>query len=193
PMRCSRGFCIVAGEAPAAPGRCACPQVFRDYGMRRRGTVTPWLAGFLVAATLGGGVQGADQPGDEKPLSFELDYDFRGSKPIPPGFRLAGAVRNAVVRPEPGGFRITLAGDQPNPVGRVGLEMHTTLRGDFELTAGYELLRVEEPTDGYGVGFELFAHTVHSPQQGLGVYRVARVNEGDVYQVSRNYLKADGK
>src|SRR6266446_4662651 len=77
-MRCSRGFCIVAGEAPAAPGRCACPQVFRDHGMRRRGTVTPWLAGFLVAATLGGGVQGVDQPGDEKPLSFELDYDFRG-------------------------------------------------------------------------------------------------------------------
>src|SRR5947207_12816667 len=124
-MRRSRSICIVAREAPAAAGRCAFPLLVRRHGIDRRGTVTPWLALFLMAATLGGRVQGADQPGDEKPLSFELDYDFRGSKPIPPGFRLAGAVRNATVRPEPGGFRITLAGDQPNPIGRVGLEMHT--------------------------------------------------------------------
>src|SRR5213076_1002866 len=125
-------------------------------------------------------LRAADNAADAKPPGVNLDYDFRGSRPLPSGIRLAGAVDRAVTRAEPEGFRITLAGDKPNPVGRVGLEMHTTLRGDFEITAGYELLRVEEPTDGYGVGFELFAHTVHSPQQGLGVYRVARVNEGDV-------------
>jgi hypothetical protein len=36
-------------------------------------------------------------------------------------------------------------------------------------------------------------HTVHTPQQGIGVYRMARVEQGDGYLVSRNYLKDDGQ
>lgn len=66
-----------------------------------------------------------------------------------------------------------------------------TLDGDFEITAAYEILHADQPTEGYGVGFELFVHTL--PEQGIGVYRVARVKQGDVYMVSRNRRNDDGK
>jgi hypothetical protein len=150
------------------------------------------LGVLLVALGLARWLQVVPRPDVEKASPVELHYDFRGSQPLPPGIRVAGAVHNAVTRPEEEGFRITLAGNRPNPIGRVGLEMKTTLRGDFEITAGYEILHAEQPTKGHGVGFEFFAHTVHVPQQGFGVYRMARVGQGEVYFVSRNYLNPDG-
>jgi hypothetical protein len=54
----------------------------------------------------------------------------------------------------------------PSPClrGSPGLEIKTTLRGDFEITAGYELLRADQPKEGYGVGFELFVHPSEAPQ-----------------------------
>ena len=87
---------------------------------------------------------------------------------------------------------MTLRGNEPNPIGLAGLQMKTPLHGDFEITAGYELLQHERPTEGHGVGLEFFAHTVHVPQQGIGLYRLARVEQGEVYLVSRNYLNPDG-
>jgi hypothetical protein len=161
-------------------------------GSRRRASA------FLLAllgALLAGRVlaQPADQPVPEEVPPVDLTYDFRGSKPLPPGFRLAGALHELTARPEEEGFRLSLAGKQPNGIGRAGLEMKTTLRGDFSITAAYEILKAEPPTQGHGVGFEMYAHTVHVPQQGFGVYRMERIDEGDVYHVSRSYLNEDGK
>ncbi len=161
---------------------------------RRGSWLLPGLMLALGFVTLGlaGWLQGVDKPDAGNAAAARVHYDFRGRQPLPAGIQVAGAVNNAVTRPEEKGFRITLAGDKPNPIGRVGLELKTTLPGDFEITAGYEILRAEQPTQGSGVGFELFALTVPKPQQGLGVYRMARVREGEVYFVSRNYLNPDG-
>jgi hypothetical protein len=128
-----------------------------------------------------------------EPAPVALDYDFRGSRPLPPEIRLAGALDNAVTGPEEAGFRITIAGDRPNPIGRAGLQMPTTLHGDFEITAGYEILNFAETVTGNGVGFELFAHTVHTPQQGIGVYLLKRKGDRGVYLISRNFINNDGK
>jgi hypothetical protein len=59
-------------------------------------------------------------------------------------------------------------------------------------TAGYEILRADPPTKGTRVGFELYAHTADQPQQGFGVYRMARLDHGEVYYVSGSYLIEDG-
>jgi DNA-directed RNA polymerase subunit RPC12/RpoP len=134
----------------------------------------------------------AQAPAAGQAVPFEWEYDFRGSRPLPPDLHPAGALHLGSIRPEDAGLRVTLAGDRPNPIGRAGLEMTTPLHGDFEITAGYELLRYARPTEGFGVGFELFAQTVHKPQLGMGVYRVARVEQGEVYLVSRSYLEPDG-
>jgi hypothetical protein len=89
------------------------------------------------------------------------------------------------MRPEDGGWRITLPAERGSP-DRVGLELEAPIKGDFEVTAGYELLRADQPSTGYGVGFELFVETATPTQEALGLYRVARVKQGNVYMVSRN-------
>jgi hypothetical protein len=133
------------------------------------------------------------QQSDPPAPAVNLDFDFRGKKDVPPEFYLAGAVHDLTTHPEEEGLRLSLSGTKPNPIGRAGLESKLVLRGDFSITAGYEILQAAPPTQGNGVGFELYAHTVHEPQQGFGVYRMSRVNEGEVYLVSRAYLHADGK
>src|SRR5262249_54706541 len=55
------------------------------------------------------------------------------------------------------------------------------VRGDFEITAAYEILRLDEPTEGHGVGVELFVTTDSPAKPELGLFRAARVNEGEVY------------
>lgn len=148
----------------------------------------------LLVAGVARWLQVVPAPGAEgNSAQQELVYDLRGEQPLPDELRPAGALHLAKLRREPEGFRITLAGDRPNPMGRAGLELKTTVHGDFDLVAAYELLAHETPTDGYGVGFEFFAHTMHTPQQGMGVYRVSRVKQGDGYLVSRNYLQDDGQ
>jgi hypothetical protein len=169
---------------PAASRPRACPLLWHVLGLA--------LGALLVALGLARWLQVVPAAGREEARPVELNYDFRGGRPLPPEIRVAGALGNAVCRPEERGFRITLAGDRPNPIGRVGLETKTILQGDFEITAGYEILSADQPTQGHGVGFEFFAHTVHVPQQGFGVYRMTRVGEGDVYFVSRSYLNPDG-
>jgi DNA-directed RNA polymerase subunit RPC12/RpoP len=149
-----------------------------------------WIIADLAAIAA---AQPVGDPAPEKAAPFELTYDFRGSKPLPPGFQLAGNVQDLTVKPEEAGLRLRLSGTQPNGVGRAGLEMKTTLRGDFSFTAGYEILRAESPTKGNGVGFEMYAHTVQMPQQGFGIYRMEQVDRGELYLVSRAYLKEDGK
>lgn len=152
------------------------------------------FAAWIVGALLLAGAAGAQPVGDLQPenaAAFELTYDFRGSKPLPPGFHLAGHVQDLTVQPEEAGLRLSLSGTKPNPMGRAGLEMRTSLRGDFSFTAGYEILRAEPPTKGQGVGFEMYTHT--TPQQGFGVYRMEQVDRGELYLVSRAFLNEDGK
>jgi hypothetical protein len=93
---------------------------------------------------------------------------------------------------EEGGFRITLPSNREQ-TDRVGLEMASPIKGNFEITAGYEILRADKAITGYGVGLELFIETESPTREGLGVYRVVRVKEGDVYMVSRNTTKAGNR
>jgi serine/threonine protein kinase len=120
-----------------------------------------------------------------QPSRGEFYHDFRGHKPLPPCFRPIGPDAEDRMRPEDAGWRITLPAERDS-TDRVGLEMDSPIKGDFEITAGYEILRADRPHTGYGVGFELFIVIATPAQDGLGVYRVARVREGEVYMVSRN-------
>ncbi len=171
-------------------GRRAPPPEAHPPRVKRWLPLLVLVVGALLALGLVRWLQVVEAPRPQ--LATQFECDFRGSKPIPPEMYLAGAVGNAEVRPEPEGLRITLKGDRPNPIGRVGLEMKTVVRGDFEIMAGYEILQGARPTKGYGVGFEMFAHTLHTPQRGIGAYRMARVKEGDVYFISRSYHHDDG-
>ncbi len=117
-------------------------------------------------------------------------HDFRGGRALPAGFRLTGADAAVTAQPEDAGFRITVPANQEQRV-RVGLEMFPIVEGDFEITAGYEILHADRPQSGEGVGFEFYIGTAPMVD-GLGVLRLARLFEGDVYMVSRS-TNQDGK
>ncbi|HMC88522.1 MAG TPA: protein kinase, partial [Gemmataceae bacterium] len=112
--------------------------------------------------------------------------DLRGSRQPAEPFVLAGPNAEAFVRPEPQGLRITLPAqrDKTDPV---GIATSARIVGDFDITAGYEILSVQRPRTGAGVGFEFFVMTDTPTRNAIAFYRTARVREGDVYACGHNY------
>jgi hypothetical protein len=174
---------VSAPELPPAPG--SGPSGRRGAG--RWFTATGWLVALvLVAAGLIGARAVLPQvaPPAGPPLAGEFYQDFRGGQaPVPPLY-LTGPDATTFTRPGAGGYRVTLPRDRKQ-MDRVGLEMPTRLRGDFEITAGYEILQVEQPVKGHGVAFALLVETDSSRDDVVELTRTTRVGEGEVYNCAR--------
>ena len=95
-----------------------------------------------------------------------------------------GASGLAVTKASDGGLQITLPA-QRKSTDAVGLMLTARVKGNVEITAAYDILHADQPTTGHGVGFELYVTTDTPTNEGLGLLRVARVNEGEVYVSSR--------
>jgi hypothetical protein len=121
----------------------------------------------------------------------EFAYDFRGGKPLPPALDLYGPDVAQVVRPEPRGLRITLPGKRAR-TDSIRVWPRFRLRGDFEITAGYEILRAEKPASGSGVGVSLALATDASPRPVAKLGRVVRAEEGEVYAWHWGTASAEG-
>ncbi|HEX3315516.1 MAG TPA: hypothetical protein VHR72_11525 [Gemmataceae bacterium] len=121
----------------------------------------------------------------------DLYQSFRDSwRPAGP-WAAVGSDVGAVSQPDPRGFRITLPAKR-RQTDSVGLTIPARIRGDFEITAGYEILQSSRPTEGHGVGFEVFLTTDTPTNEALGFTRAARVMEGEIYLTSR-ITTQDGK
>lgn len=81
----------------------------------------------------------------------EVYYDFR-DRPVPDDLTVIGDTEGQCVKPEAKGLRITIPRTWIHPWGGVGVRTSYGLRGDFEVTATYEILRADTPPRGYGVG-----------------------------------------
>lgn len=117
------------------------------------------------------------------PAASEFSYDFRGGNPVPPEMKLFGPDADLVVSPGPDGLRIT-----PPTAGRQsrgwGIALRFTFTGDFEVTARYELLALERPTQGGGAGVALNA----LPTQDSGKFtKIGRFIHAD----GENFFKAE--
>ena len=116
-------------------------------------------------------------------LSFlKKNYDVRWLRIAAPG----GAT--TLVRPDPRGVRITI----PEKLGdSVAIETKFGLRGDFDVRASFEVLSIQRPTVGFGVGPELL---VKPPGDWDKLASVSRfVNPKDTI-ISAVYLrKIDGE
>ena len=113
--------------------------------------------------------------------------DFRQQQELLPGLTLFGPDPTEVARFEKEGLRITFPPKRENP-DRVGVQLKDRIKGDFEITATYEILKGTQPTEGSGVGVELFVATGTPIKEELGVFRVARVNEGEVHMTARTTM-----
>jgi hypothetical protein len=83
-------------------------------------------------------------------------YDFRDGQALSPELKLFGPDAESVVVPRAGGLHITPPTSGVQSHGW-GVALQYTLSGDIEVTATYELLALEQPTTGVGVGVALNA------------------------------------
>jgi len=152
----------------------------------------PWLTALVLLAFMGLSglvvlLQGTVP--SPQPPSTEVYQDFRGSRrPLPP-FELMGPAADLVSRPEEEGWRITLAADRPN-TDVVGLALTTPIKGDFEITAGYEILQVDRPTSKFGAGFHIHIETQTPTKEAAEFLRLLGRNQRDLYTCSRRTILA---
>jgi Protein kinase domain len=175
---------------PAGVGASAPRRGSRPAGWFRRPllqAVVLLVAGLGVVALLK--VLNAPPP---QPAPAPAFYqDFRGGRtPVEPLY-LFGPDADAVVKPEAGGLRLTLPPQRPT-TDPVGVILTAPVTGDFEVTAGYELLQNPPPRAGWGAGFEIYIMTATQGQEAIGFSRVLRVDGANVYLCQRMYFE-DGK
>ncbi len=175
---------VPAPELPAPPAG--------DAPAPGRGRLGVWVVLLLVVLGLSGVALFLGTLPGEQPLPSVFQQDFRGGRRPEPPLALTGPDADTLTRPEDGGFRITLPA-QRKEKGAVGLELNSPLDGDFEITVGYEILKVDRPRVGeFGAGFELWLMTATATKESLGCYRLLRVPDGDVFASTRT-TTVDGK
>ena len=124
------------------------------------------------------------QPKQPGPPAEGFYVDFRLQQELLPPWTFFGPDPLNVTRLEKQGLRITFPRRRKNP-DRVGVQLTERIKGDFEITTTYEILKGDQPTEGHGVGVELFVATDSLTKEELAVFRMSRVNEGEVYTTSR--------
>ncbi len=91
---------------------------------------------------------------DDAPSEFH--HDFRG-QPMPPELKWFNPKGEGLINEESSGLRIKLPATFIHPWGGVGVATTFGFKGDFEVTAAFEILRADTPPGGIGCGIELWA------------------------------------
>src|SRR5688572_3667422 len=107
---------------------------------------SPWAWGALFILFCCSGVHGQDRV-----------HDFTGSCSKPKLIYYSGTDAKEYVTPENEGLRIRFGPPQA-PTRPVGVAWHYWVRGDFIATVSYEILEVDRPEKGDGVGVELYLY-----------------------------------
>jgi serine/threonine protein kinase len=127
----------------------------------------------------------------EHGLLSEIYQDFRGASPVGPNFKLEGHDARSLLTKEDGGVRIMLPAKRKE-CDPVGLRLTSRVKGDFEITASYEIIQADRPTSGHGVGVQLYLMTDTPTDEALDLLRTTRVAEGNVYVGNRMTTAQDG-
>src|SRR6185369_12879090 len=91
-------------------------------------------------------------------IAADVGQDFCGRPYDTKLFRTTGSNIAKAIRVEPQGLRITLPPNHVNSL-PVGLVSRTRVRGYFEITVAFEILRFDKPTAGKGAGLSLYITT----------------------------------
>ncbi len=128
---------------------------------------------------------------DDPTLPFR--QDFRNKSLPDLNMKLEKPAQASLVKAEPGGLRITIPADK-RYADAVGMTAPTPIKGDFEITAAYEIIEANRPTGGgFGVGIELYIKAKSRSQEGLGFYRLTRDSGADSYSCSQMSTNEKGQ
>lgn len=121
----------------------------------------------------------------------EFSLDFRGKGFDFARLQLLGEGAERHVRLESGGLHIVLPDNQKLPV--LGATPRFRVRGDFEITAEFEILKLGKPTAGNGSGATLYVIADSNGKEAGSIGRVSRVREGDVFFAMHGATPSDGQ
>jgi hypothetical protein len=140
----------------------------------------------LVVSLLAAAPALAQQDG----MNFRID--FRGQKINRDLFALTGPNAREQMFEEPEGLRIVLPaeGDTQGPT---GLVTRFKIRGDFEITTSYEILRADKPASvAYSAGAGLYLYTETPTREAINFGRYHMIT-GQKYLMMRNFDLEKGK
>jgi serine/threonine protein kinase len=131
-------------------------------------------------------------PPDPEKLVAVYRQDFRDSRYDNRWLRLEpdGPAGN-LVRPEARGLRIAIPA-KTNTAG-IGTFTRFGVHGDFEITASFEILKVDKPKDGGSVGPELYLRTIDGWGDYVAMARFIRAPEAEPHILVARGEKVEGQ
>jgi len=130
--------------------------------------LTAWLLGVATAS--------AD----------EFHHDFRG-RPLPAELTLF-PLESPFAKEEPEGLRITLPRDRKY-LAPVGVRTSLPVQGNFEITAVFQILEAETPTDGFGVGVTVYVQKAPPRDEGATLCRFVRAKGKQILFWDRSIVR----
>jgi hypothetical protein len=126
-------------------------------------------------------------------LAIHIYQDFRGKKYDEKLFRREGPEVAKRIKTEPAGLRITLPAEQQKPVA-VGLVSTARIKGDFEISVGYQILMVGKARLAVpGVGFELYLMTDTPTKEAVAFFCIMNAEGEGKFALSRAATTKKGK
>jgi RNA polymerase sigma factor (sigma-70 family) len=118
-----------------------------------------------------------DAPKPKTSYAQEYYHSFKGNPQKNTDFELSGPEADQCVAFEPAGLRIKLPTDFPHVRGFTGVATHFPIKGDFELTLGFEILTEPDPgSEGEGTGFGVTVDVQGAARDHARFNRVVRFN-----------------
>jgi hypothetical protein len=88
------------------------------------------------------------------------------------------------IKVDDGGLRVTLPAGQATPLGEYGVQAKFRIKGDFEITASYELLAAE-PDRSSAVGVTIYLRSDHPAEHSMMLGRYNARGGASYYQATR--------
>jgi hypothetical protein len=116
-----------------------------------------------------------------------LKQDFRGSKFDLDLMAYSGQTPEKYITLENEGLRLRYTGEGAPPTNNTaGVAWRFHARGDFVVTARYEILKAEQPKNGWAVGAELYLRVKNPTKDGISFARI--IHRDGVSKIAFSYL-----
>jgi hypothetical protein len=160
----------------------------------RPGSVRGWVGiGILSTIVLGSGglsrrieaqQAGSTTASDQSRLKAEFHHDFKNGAFDSRTISRVGGDAEQFVRTDPAGLRIRIpAGLKDHEA--VGVAPRCRVRGDFEITVSFTIVKADTPIRGYGVAATVWVETKTATNEALTIERGIIPKEGERFTSTR--------
>jgi Protein of unknown function (DUF1583) C domain len=176
--------------SPGALSLMGSSTLLSGWPLLATGLASLLLFGSIAYVTWDASVGAAAAPAQSEVFASRatLWRSFRGGQFDARLFQWSGPNAEHYARRERTGLRLTLPG-AGGPAQPVGIMLRHPLRGDFEIEATWELVRVARPASGWGIGATVYCF-MDSPQwDGVWFGKMIHPSRGPEFAAGHRYKK----